>query len=183
VQQNRAPADGCCGAYPFSARANAVKGSSAKVTASALGRYCCKSLSGYEARNIDSSAAFTWQGRFKTLCAAERTCAATHPADFCNTICQKRTLESSEQTLGIRDLLLEPSVRQDRLSDRIGTGQSQPAPHATARATKLRTTVDVSPLADVPAPIAPGADGADLQRPYGGGYQGNAELRRHEIDH
>jgi hypothetical protein len=40
---------------------------------SAFGRYCCKSLSGYEARNIDSSAVFTWQGRFKTLCAAERT--------------------------------------------------------------------------------------------------------------
>src|SRR5216683_7721845 len=34
---------------------------------SAFGRYCCKSLSGYEARNIDSSAVFTW------LYAAERT--------------------------------------------------------------------------------------------------------------
>src|SRR5258708_10347289 len=33
----------------------------------------CKSLSGYEAHNIDSSVVFTWQGRLKTLCAAERT--------------------------------------------------------------------------------------------------------------
>jgi hypothetical protein len=30
-------------------------------------------FSGYEARNIDSLPVFTWQGRFKTLCAAERT--------------------------------------------------------------------------------------------------------------
>jgi hypothetical protein len=40
---------------------------------SASGRYCCKSLSGYEARNIDSSPEFAWQGRVKTLSAGERT--------------------------------------------------------------------------------------------------------------
>ena len=39
----------------------------------ALGRYCCKRLSGYDARNIDSSPGFAWQGRFKTLSAEEET--------------------------------------------------------------------------------------------------------------
>src|SRR5260370_42113584 len=40
---------------------------------SAPGRYCCKSRSGYEARNIDSSPGVAWQGRFKTLSAGERS--------------------------------------------------------------------------------------------------------------
>jgi hypothetical protein len=35
--------------------------------------YYCKSLSGYEARNFDSSAGFTRQGRFRPLCTTERT--------------------------------------------------------------------------------------------------------------
>jgi hypothetical protein len=43
-----------------------------RLLMAAFGRYCCKSILGHGARNIDSSEAFKREGWFKALSVAER---------------------------------------------------------------------------------------------------------------